>query len=111
MNIKPKINPSDLPFEPHCYITSRGIPTEWTESWICNNKFPTRPVYTVGHNQSKLKVIQEQELDWFIDDRYENFAQLNSNGVCCFLIDAPHNRRYNVGYKRIKSLKELPLFN
>lgn len=110
MSIKPRIDPSSIPFEPHCYVTSRPIPTEWTEQWLSKNGFPTRPVFTVGHDQSKVKVIQEQGIDWFVDDRYENFVELNCAGTCCFLMDAPHNRRYNVGHKRIKTLKELPLF-
>lgn len=111
MNIKPKIDPKDIPFEPYCYVTSRCIPSEWTAEWIMKNGFPTRPVYTVGINNSKVKTIQEHSIDWFVDDRYENFAELSKAGICCFLLDAPHNRRYNVGYKRIKSLKDLPLFN
>lgn len=30
-----------------------------------------------------------------------------SYGILCYLMDAPHNRRYNVGHKRLRSLKEL----
>ena len=40
-------------------------------------------------------------------ERFKNFVELNNAGICCFLFDAPHNRRYDVGYKRIKSLSEL----
>ena len=105
MNIKPKT--TSLPFEPHCYITSRPIPTEVTERWLKANGFPSAKVYTVGHSESKVEVAKASGLDIFVDDRYENFVELNKAGVCCFLFDAPHNQRYEVGYKRIHALSEL----
>jgi len=103
----PTLDPSDIGFEPHCYITSRSIPQEWTEEWIDKNGFPTMPVYTVGHKESKIDVAKKSGIDIFVDDRYENFVELNNAGICCYLFDAPHNRRYQVGHKRIKSLREL----
>ena len=107
MSIKPKIDPKDLPFEPHCYITSRPIPNEWTEQWIAENGFPTMPVYTVGVGESKVDVAKKSGIDIFIDDRFDNFVELNRAGICTYLMDAPHNQRYNVGHKRIKNLKDL----
>jgi uncharacterized HAD superfamily protein len=107
VNIRPKINPKDLPFEPTCYITSRSIPQEWTEEWIDKHNFPRVPVYSIGFNQSKVEVAKKAGIDWFVDDRYENFVELNNAGICTFLMDCEHNRRYDVGFKRIKSLKEL----
>lgn len=107
MNIKPKIKPSEIPFEPHCYITSRVCPTEWTVEWLHKNGFPMSPVYTTDKKALKAK---EVGVDWFIDDRYSNFVDMNSQGVCCFLYDAPHNQRYYVGYRRVDSLQGLPLF-
>ncbi len=99
--------PNDIPFEPHCYITSRSIPTEWTEEWLHLNGFPNVPVYSVGIDKSKLEIAKECGIDIFIDDRFENFVELNKNGICCYLFDAPYNKRYNVGHKRIKFLKDL----
>lgn len=107
LSIPVKTKPEDLPFEPTCYITSRNIPKEWTEEWLQINNFPSVPVYSIGFNQSKVDIAKELNLDIFVDDRYENFIELNKNGVCCFLFDAPHNQRYDVGFKRIKSLKDL----
>jgi uncharacterized HAD superfamily protein len=101
-----KTQPGDLTFEPHCYITSRSIPQEWTEEWITKNGFPTMPIYTVGFNQSKLEAAKSSGIDIMIDDRMHNFVEFNRNGICCYLLDAPHNRRYNVGHKRIYTLKE-----
>lgn len=107
LSIPVKTRPEDIPFEPHCYITSRIIPIEWTMEWLDKNGFPTVPVYSVGHNQSKVQVARESGIDVFVDDKFENFVELNNSGIYCYLFDAPHNQRYDVGLKRIKSLKEL----
>jgi len=105
LSIPVKTKPQEIHFEPHCYITSRSIPKSWTEEWIDKNGFPTMPVYSVGVNESKVEVAKKSGVDIFVDDRFENFVELNNNGICTFLFDAPHNRRYNVGHKRIKSFK------
>lgn len=107
LNIPPKMKPSDIPFEPHCYITSRGVPVEITQQWIQRHGFPTVPVYTVGFGQSKVKAVKESGADWGVDDSYKNFLELNQAGCCTFLLDTPHNKTHDVGYKRIKSLKDL----
>ena len=116
MSITPKINPKDIPFEPVCYITSRPCPVEWTIEWLHNNGFTNAKVYCTYLGEgllcsSKVDIAKQMQLNWFVDDRYSNFVELNEAGVCCFLFDAPHNQRYHVGYKRIKTLKDLPLFN
>lgn len=107
MSIPVKTNPEDIHFEPHCYITSRIIPTEWTEEWLDKNGFPTMPVYTVGQNQSKVEVAKETGVEIYVDDRFENFVELTNAGIFCYLFDAPHNRRYEVGHRRISSLKDI----
>ena len=66
-----------------------------------------RPVYTVAPNKTKVDIAIEAGIDWFVDDGYHNFIELNKAGICCFLWDCEHNRKYDVGYKRIKSFKEL----
>ena len=108
MNLKPLCDPKkDIPFEPHCYITSRSVPQEWTEEWLFQNGFPTRPVISIPFRASKVEVAKNSGIDIFVDDRYENFVELNNAGICTFLFNASHNQRYEVGYKRIRSLKEL----
>ena len=111
LSIKPLINPKDIPFEPHCYITSRPVSTEVTEEWLDTNGFPTKPVYTVEFGQSKIDVAKEVGIEIFIDDSYDNFVDFNNNGIFCYLYDAPHNSRYDVGHMRINSLKEIPLLS
>jgi len=107
LSIPVKVKPSDIHFEPHCYITSRSIPKEWTEEWLDKNGFPTMPVYCVGINESKIEVAKKSGIDIFVDDRYENFVELNNAGIFTYLFDAPHNKRYDVGFRRIENLKEL----
>lgn len=99
--------PEEIPFEPHCYITSRPCSLETSVKWLDVNGFPTKPVYCVGVGKSKVDVAKEAGIDIFVDDCYDNFVALNNAGICCFLFDQPHNRRYDVGFKRIHSLKEL----
>lgn len=116
MNMKPLINPKDLLFEPHCYITSRPCPVEVTQEWLYKHGFPNRPVYST-YKKSKVETCMKSGINWFIDDRFENFIDITNktaelgNPVCCFLLDSPHNRRYDVGFKRIKTFQDLPLFN
>jgi hypothetical protein len=96
-----------LPFEPHCYITSRPVDTDVTKQWLFDSGFPTKPVHTVGVGRSKVDIALELELDIFVDDSYHNFIDLNRAGVCCYLMDAPHNQQYDVGHKRIKHLNDI----
>ena len=110
LGIPVKTKPEDIPFEPHCYLTSRSVPTEWTQQWLEQNGYPCSPVISVPFGASKVEMAKESGIEIFVDDKFENFVELNNAGICCYLFDAPHNRRYNVGHKRIHSLKELPLF-
>ncbi len=110
LNIPVKTLPAEIPFEPCCYLTSRSIPQEITEKWIESNGFPCSPVISVPFNTSKVEAAKAAGIEVFIDDRFENFVELNNAGISCYLFDAPHNQRYNVGHKRIKSLSELPFF-
>lgn len=107
INVPAKVFAKDLPFEPHCFITSRSIPSELTAKWLKKHEFPTVPVYTVPRGESKVETAKKSGIDIFVDDSYTNFVELNNAGICTFLMDAPHNRKFNVGYKRIYSLQQL----
>ena len=74
LNIPAKITPEELPFEPHCYITSRKIPVEYTQEWLIKNGFPAVPVYSIGWGESKVDVAKKSGIDWFVDDYYKNFV-------------------------------------
>jgi hypothetical protein len=105
-NLPRQIDPNELPFEPHCYITARSIDESLTKEWIERNGFPCAPVHTVPFGASKVEAAKAAGIEWMIDDSFHNFVELNNAGIVCFLYDAPHNRRYNVGYKRIMSFKD-----
>lgn len=107
LSLKPLIKPEDIPFEPHCYITSRPVSSEVTEKWLAFWGFPARPVFTTTEELGKVEIAKREGVEVFVDDGYHNFTELNNAGICCFLMDAKHNQRYEVGYKRIKQLKDL----
>lgn len=100
------INGSELPFEPICYITSRMIPTEWTEEWLEKNDFPTAPILGLT-NGSKVEAAKKMGVNIFVEDNYNHFVELNNNGIFTYLMSASHNLKYNVGNRRISSLKML----
>lgn len=102
---------TELPFEPHCYITSRSVSKEITQKWLDKHGFPKAKLYSLKAGESKVEAAKESGCDVFVDDNYNYFLDLNRNGIFCYLFDAPHNRRYDVGFKRIKSLSELTDFN
>lgn len=97
----------EIPFEPHCYITARSIDPEVTQAWLDKNLFPKAKLYCVGVGDSKVEIAKKSGIDVMVDDSITNFIELNSNGIFCYLYDAPYNQKYNVGHKRIKSLMEL----
>lgn len=103
-NLPVKTNPEDIPFEPCCYITSRNIPVEWTRNWLKKNGFPIVPIHTVGIDKTKVEIAKEAKVDIFVDDKFQNFVELNNAGIFCYLFDASHNKRYNVGHKRVYDL-------
>lgn len=107
LNMPCKTPANELPFEPHCYITARSIPIEITQAWLDKNDYPQVPLYCVPYNQSKVEVAKASGIDIFVDDKYENYVELNNAGICTYLFTAGHNTKRNVGYKRLNSLKDL----
>jgi len=108
LNLLPLLKPEDLPFEPHCYITSRPVSTNISEQWIDNNGFPRKKVYTVDIMKSKVELAKEAGIEIFIDDSFDNFVDLNNNGIFTYLYTQPWNIKHDVGHMRINSLKDLP---
>ncbi len=108
-NVKPLMQPEDLPFEPHCYITSRPVPVEITEEWLDKYHFPAKPVYSLNVCESKIDMAKNSGVEIFIDDSFDNFVELNKAGITTYLYSAPWNQKHDVGHLRLKSLKDLPL--
>jgi hypothetical protein len=100
------LNGNDLPFEPICYITNRPVDSNLTKRWLKRHNFPLKEVYTTKNRAEKVTVALEQKLDYFIDDNFETFVEMQNSGICAFLMDAPHNKKYNVGYKRIMNFND-----
>src|SRR5574344_94441 len=104
LNLKPLIEPNSLLFEPTCYITNRPVSKEITEQWIENNGFPCVPVYSTN---DKITTAKEANIDVFIEDNYNNFVDLNNNGIFTLLLTRKHNEKYDVGMRRVNSLDEV----
>jgi hypothetical protein len=109
LNIKPLINPTDILFEPHCYITSRPVSREISELWLSKIGFPKKPVFSLNIRESKVDAAKNAGIGVFIDDFYENFIELNTNNIFTFLYTASWNIQYEVGHMRLNSLKDIPL--
>jgi hypothetical protein len=105
VNLKPLVDGASLPFEPVAYVTNRHIPVAWCEEWLEKNGFPCVPVHVV--TSSKVEAIKQIGVDLFVDDCYDNFTDLNKNGVFCYLYDREYNRKFDVGHKRIYSLNDI----
>lgn len=109
MDIPALLKPEELPFEPHCYITSRPVSQEITEDWLDMHHFPCRKVYSVGLRTSKVEACKEAGVEIFVDDSYDNFVELNNAGIFTYLYTTPWNIRYDVGHMRLNSLKDIPV--
>lgn len=107
--LKPKLSPAELPFEPVVYITARPLATGVVD-WLVRHGFPAAPAVHAKGPQGKVEACRAYNVDLFVDDSYNNFVALNQAGICCYLMDAPHNQRYQVGHKRLLALKDLPIF-
>lgn len=94
-------------YEPIAYISTRNCPVDFTQQWLVSNKYPKAEVFHLGLNSSKLDTCKELQLDYFVDDCYSNFCDLQNNGVKCFLYSRSHNLKYDVGQWRINSLSEM----
>ena len=108
LNIEPLIKATDLPFEPHCYITSRPVSKEISEQWLDKYGFPAKPVYSIDVRTSKAEVAKKAGVEIFIDDSYENFVELNNAGIFTYLYTQPWNIKHSVGHMRLNSLNDLP---
>ncbi len=92
----PPLCSGNLPFQPHCYITSRHISTEVTERWLAKHGFPRAKVITVKNPQEKLQHIAEMKLDMFVDDLYSTVKELQDAGHKAVLYAAP----YQIGHTK-----------
>lgn len=92
-------------FEVSAYVTSRVVPIEWIQESIQKNGLPCAPIITVPWNSSKIESLKNAKISLFIDDKFENFKEVNDSGIVCYLMDSESNRYYDVGARRIYDLK------
>jgi hypothetical protein len=111
LSIPRLFNPTDLKFEPVAYVTKRELcGVDRTKAWLQLNKFPTAPVFMVKDGETKIDTLTKNNIEWFVDDKFQTFKEINEDGrMHCFLMDAPWNRKYDVGHHRIYSLNDLPM--
>lgn len=105
--VKPILDSADWHFEPTGYVTNRYVSNELTTRWIEKHGFPIVPVHTIQPPESKLTTLLELKCDIFVDDKYETFVELNNSGILCYLMDAPWNRKHDVGAYRIWDINEI----
>lgn len=91
-------------FEVDYYITARSIPIEWTQESIQKNNLPKAKIFSIPWNESKLALLKSLNVNVLVDDKYETFKECLNSGIFCYLMDAPHNRHYDVGHHRIYNL-------
>ena len=91
-------------FEIDYYVTARSIPIEWTQEAIQKNNLPKAKIYTLPWNVSKIETLKNLKVDIMIDDKFQTFKECLNSGIFCYLMDAPHNKHYNVGHHRITDL-------
>jgi hypothetical protein len=106
LNLKPKVDGSNLPFLPTCYISRREFDISVTEKWIEKVGLPCMPVIHV--NGSKVDACRRMNLDTYIDDSISNFMDLNAAGIPTLLLDCSHNQQYKVDPYRINSICDVP---
>lgn len=107
INMPSKVDGRTLSFHPTCYISSRSIDVRLTETWLEKNGFPCVPVIHTN-DISKLEACRKMGVDVFVDDYIKNFQELHEGGIEAILMDAHHNRQYNVDPYRIFDINELP---
>lgn len=109
LSLPPLIKPEEIPFEVDCYISHRPVGDEISKAWLRSHGFPLKPVFHVKERADKVKIAKERKLDFFVDDSYATFKAMNAAGICCYLMNARHNEKFEVGYRRIYHLNELPV--
>lgn len=98
--------PETIVFEPACYITARSIPVEWTKEWLDLNGFPSAKVISIGRFDSKVSAAKELGIEAFLDDKFENYVELNEAGIECYLYSASHNLKYGDVPNRVNTIDQ-----
>lgn len=107
-NIPPVNKNLTFTFEPVCYITKRyKCDKDTIVKWLMKYEFPVAPIEIISYEQSKVDLARKHQLDYFVDDSYSNFSELNNAGITCYLMSASHNLKNDVGHLRVDCLQDL----
>lgn len=105
LGLEPIVHPDRVRFVPAAYITHRPVSSEVTRRWIRQVGFPDAPIYTV--NTSKTHAMREVGARYLVDDKEENFLDVNARpDLTCLLIDRPYNRDVVAPFLRVYSIEE-----
>lgn len=107
LSCPPLINPAEIAYPVSGYCTARGCSLDIIHQWLAKNNFPKAKVINVDFGGNKVQALKDNNCDIMIDDSINNFVDLSSNGVLCYLYSRPHNAKYQVGHLRIDSIKDL----
>lgn len=100
-------------FSPELYCTSRGFADalEITRQWMMEKKIPLASVYCIGNSKgnraNKVPLLRANNIDVFVEDDPEQWAEINRGGILCVLIDRPWNKNIDAGAFRIGSFSEI----
>jgi hypothetical protein len=109
--LKLKPLPTNVEFQPDCYITSRPIDSWVTEQWLGIHGFPKAPVITVPTFSDKLQHVVDRGLDIFVDDYFATVEMLLNAGLKAVLFKAPYQRGHVVDHlPTIESLDALEAY-
>ena len=97
------ITPSEITYPIKGYVTSRPISNKVTEEWLRVNGFPKKTLINVDGGK-KSEVLKQGDI--MVDDSMDNFIDMQSNGITCYLMTRPHNIKYDVGHWRVNNIKE-----
>lgn len=88
------------------YCTARACGHHTIYNWLLSNGFPSAPIFNVGYNGSKGKLLKNIGCDVFIDDAIHNFEDCWKHGVTCYLMTRPHNLEYDAKEYRVSNIYE-----
>lgn len=107
LRLKPLVDPSVIPPEVYCYITSRTIDSHISHLWLEMNGFPKAPVFTVRRSGKKSEIVKDLQLEVFVDDKITTYHEINNGTDCtCYLMKASYTEEEEVPHK-IDDLKDL----
>jgi len=98
------IDPNDITYPISGYVTSRNCSLDIINLWLENNGFPKGELINVNGN--KKSEVLKNICDIFVDDSIYNFVDCHSNGIICYLMTRPHNKKYDVGHFRVNNFTE-----